>query len=345
LNKNKRGGASRPALKNPSFSIMLVAVNFTSNPARLQKLREQIEARLGADLAKIELSLDPEKFAEQLAEAEVAATYRFSAEQFAQCRKLRWLYLGAAGVEKSLSPALIQSDVIVTNARGVHGDRMAEFVLGAILFLANRFDIAARGQLEKKWRQKEMIKSRFAIAGKIVGIAGMGAIGREIAKWCSSLGMQVIGLRRDANLPKPEFVSEVFAASQIAAFLQRANFVVLALPLTEETRNVLNAERLQLMKPNAYLINIGRGELVDEETLLQLLRERKIAGAVLDVFQTEPLPENHPFWQIENVFVTPHISGNFDEYVERVGEQFAENLARYVRGAALLNIVDKNRGY
>jgi phosphoglycerate dehydrogenase-like enzyme len=324
---------------------MLVAVDFTASPARLQKLREQIEARLGSDLAKIELSLDPKKFAEQLADAEVVATYRFSAEQYSQCRKLRWLYLGAAGIEKSLSPALIQSDVVVTNARGVHGDRMAEFVLGAILFLANRFDIAARGQFGKKWLQKEMIKGRIAIAGKTAGIAGMGAIGTEIAKWCSSLGMQVIGLRRDANLPKPEFVSEVFAANQIVAFLQRADFVVLALPLTEETRNVLNAERLQLLKPGAYLINIGRGDLADESALLAMLRERRIAGAVLDVFQIEPLPEDHPFWQMDNVFVTPHISGNFAEYVERVGEQFAENLARYVRGEALLNIVDKKRGY
>jgi len=324
---------------------MLVAVNLTANPSRLQKLRQQIESHLGEAIAKIELSLDPAKFAENLAEAEVIAAYRFSAEQFAHCRKLRWLYLGAAGIEKSLSPALLRSDVIFTNARGIHGDRMAEFVLGAILFLANRFDFAVRGQIEKQWRQKEMIKTRFPVAGKTVGIAGIGAIGMEIAKWCAAIGMRVIGLRRDIHLPKPEIIAKIFSMHQIDEFLQQSDFVVLILPLTAETHELLSAERLQQMKPGAYLINIGRGELVDETALLTTLRERKIAGAVLDVFQNEPLPAAHPFWQLDNVLVTPHISGNFEEYVERVGEQFAQNLARYLRGEALLNVVDKKRGY
>lgn len=153
---------------------MLVAVNLTSNPVRLQKLREQIETRLGSGLSKIELSLDPATFAEHLAEAEVIAAYRFSAENFALCRKLRWLHLGAAGIEKSLSPELVKSPVIVTNARGIHGDRMAEFVLGAILFLANRFDLAIRSQLDKKWQRREIIKNRFAVAEKTVGVMGMG---------------------------------------------------------------------------------------------------------------------------------------------------------------------------
>jgi phosphoglycerate dehydrogenase-like enzyme len=324
---------------------MLVAINFSSNPARLQKLREKIEACLGAEFDRIELSLDPAQFDAAIIEAEAIAAYRFSAGQFSRCRQLRWLHLGAAGIEKSLSPELVRSEVVVTNARGIHGDRMAEFVLGAILFLANRFDLAVRGQLEKKWRQKEMIKARIPLTEKTVGILGMGAIGTEIAKWCAALGMKVIGLRRQPNLPKPENVAEIFSPAQIDEFLGRADFVVLTLPLTAETRGVLSAERLRAMKPSAYFINVGRGDLVDEQALLEMLRERKIAGAVLDVFQTEPLPEDHPFWQLDNVFVTPHISGNFAEYVDRVGGQFAENLARYVRGEALLNVVDKARGY
>jgi phosphoglycerate dehydrogenase-like enzyme len=324
---------------------MLVAVNFTRNPVRLKNLREQIERHLGLEIEKVTLSLDPEKFAGKLAEAQVIAAYRFSAEQFSSCRNLRWLHLGGAGVEKSLSPELVRSEVVVTNAHGIHGDRMAEFVLGAIFYLANRFDLAVRGQIEKKWRQKEMIKNRFAVAGKTVGVAGTGAIGTEIARWCAALGLRVIGLRRHQNLPVPVPFAEVFPSGQIEEFLRLADFVVLALPLTAETRRLLNAERLAMMKPGAYLINIGRGDLVDEEALLAALRERKIAGAVLDVFQIEPLPEDHPFWETDNVFVTPHISGNFEEYLERVGEQFAENLARYVRGEALLNVVDKEKGY
>lgn len=324
---------------------MLAAVNLTANPTRLQKLSQQIEFHLGAVRNQIKISLNPAKFSEHLAEAEVIATYRFSAEQLAQCHQLRWLYLGAAGIEKSLSPALVNSDVIVTNARGIHGDRMAEFVLGAILFLANRFDIAVRGQFIQQWQQKEMIKGRFPMTGKTVGIAGIGAIGAEIGKWCAAVGLRVIGLRRDLHLPKPDAFAEIFSTAQLEGFLRQSDFVVLTLPLTSETRGLLNAERLRLLKPEAYLINIGRGELLDETALLTLLRERQIAGAVLDVFQNEPLPADHPFWHLDNVLVTPHISGNFEEYVERVGEQFAENLARYLRGEALLNVVDKKRGY
>jgi phosphoglycerate dehydrogenase-like enzyme len=190
-----------------------------------------------------------------------------------------------------------------------------------------------------------MIKARFPVAGKTVGVAGMGAIGAEIAKWCAAVGMRVIGLRRDVHLPKPAMLAEIFSVQQIDAFLQQSDFVVLTLPLTAETRELFSSERLQQMKSGAYLINIGRGELVDETALLALLRERKIAGAVLDVFQNEPLPAAHPFWQLDNVLVTPHFSGNFEEYVERVGEQFAENLARYLRGEALWNVVEKKRGY
>lgn len=324
---------------------MLVAVNLTSNPARLKKLHEQIESRLGADFDKIELSLDPAQFDEAIIEAEVIAAYHFSAGQFSRCRQLRWLHFGAAGIEKSLFPELIRSEAVVTNARGIHGDRMAEFVLGAILFLANRFDLAVRGQIEKKWLRKEIIKGRSPLAGKTAGILGMGAVGMEIAQWCAAAGLQVIGLRRQPNLPKPEHVAEIFLPAQIDEFLGRADFVVLALPLTAETRGLLSAERLRAMKPGAYFINVARGELVDEQTLLEMLQERKIAGAVLDVFQTEPLPADHPFWQLENVFVTPHISGNFEEYVDRASEQFAENLARYVRGEPLLNVFDEERGY
>jgi phosphoglycerate dehydrogenase-like enzyme len=324
---------------------MLVVVNFTRNPQRQAKLREQIEQHLGAEIEKVNLCLNPDEVAERLPEAEVIATYRFSAEEFSRCRQLRWLHIGGAGVEKSLSPELVRSEVIVTNARGVHGDRMAEFVLGVVFYLANRFDLAVRGQFEKKWRQKEMINGRFAVAEKTVGIMGMGAVGTEIAKWCAKVGLRVIGLRRNPQLPVPAPFAEVFLSEQIEAFLRHADFVVLAMPLTTETRRLLNAERLRAMKASAYLINIGRGDLIDEEALLTALRERKIAGAVLDVFQTEPLPEDHPFWEMENVFVTPHISGNFEGYLERVGRQFAQNLARYVRGGTLMNVVDKQRGY
>ena len=329
----------------PRHDRMIVLCNFTKNPARLQLLQQQIHQALGEAASSLELVVNPERWPETLSRAEVIGAYFLSPEDFARSANLRWLHLGVAGVDKSLHESLAQSEVIVTNARGIHGDVMAEYALAAILSGANRFDLAAAARARKEWQQKEIIRHRHSIAGKTVGIIGTGAIGTATAKLCRACGMKIIGIRRAPEKGAPEGFDSIYGPDGLAKVLSAADYVVLAAPLTAETQHLLGAAELAMMKPAAFLINIARGALVDEMALIAALREKKIAGAVLDVFMDEPLPPESPLWDLENVFVTPHISGNFEAYVERVGAQFAENLARYVRGEPLFNVVDKRRGY
>lgn len=325
--------------------MMIVLCNFTKNPARLKILEEQIQRALGELSSRVELILDPQCWQEMLPDVEVIGTFSLSPDDFARCKKLRWLHLGVAGVEKSLHTDLVKSKVIVTNARGIHRDVMSEYVLAAILGCANRFDLAAAAKPQKAWRQKEIVRHRHSVAGKTVGIIGTGAIGAAAGKLCRACGMRVIGIRRSPEKGVPEAFEKIFGTENLDRLLAESDYVVLAAPLTSQTERLLGTHQLAMMKPGAFLINIARGTIVDEAALIEALREKKIAGAVLDVFADEPLPAESPLWILENVFITPHISGNFELYLERVGEQFAENLTRYLRGAALMNVVEKKSGY
>jgi len=324
---------------------MIVLCNFTKNPARLKILEEQLRRSLGDLIKRVELILEPQRWQEMLPEAEAIGAFVLSREEFAECKKLRWLHLGVAGVEKSLHPALVNSEVIITNARGIHSDVMSEYVLAAILSCANRFDLAATSQAKKEWRQKEIVRHRYSVAGKTVGIIGAGAIGAAAGKLCHACGMRVIGIRRSPEKGAPEEFERIYGIDDLPQLLAEFDYIVLAAPLTSETQHLLGAAQFAMMKSTAFFINIARGAMVEEAALIEALRGKKIAGAVLDVFAEEPLPAESPLWTLENVLITPHISGNFEQYVERVGEQFAENLARYLRGEALVNMVDKIRGY
>jgi phosphoglycerate dehydrogenase-like enzyme len=324
---------------------MVVLCNFTKNPARLKILEEQIHRALGDHMKQVELILDPPRWQEKLPEAEVIGAFALSPEEFTRCKKLRWLHLGVAGVEKSLHPALVSSKVVITNARGIHGDVMSEYVLAAILSCANRFDLAAAGKAAKAWRQKEIVHHRHTVVGKTVGIIGAGAIGAAAGKLCHACGMRVIGIRRSPERGAPRGFEKIYGINGLPQLLAESDYVVLAAPLTSQTQRLLGAKQFALMKPTAFFINIARGAMVDETALIEALGEKKIAGAVLDVFMDEPLPPESPLWNLEAVFITPHVSGNFEQYVERVGEQFAENLSRYVREEPLVNVVDKVRGY
>ncbi len=324
---------------------MIVLCNFTKNPARLKILEEQLRRSLGELAMRVEIILDPMRWQEMLPEAEVIGAFALPAEDFAKCKKLRWLHLGVAGVEKSLHAGLIQSEVILTNARGIHSDVMSEYVLAAILSCANRFDLAAASQAKKEWRQREIIRHRHTVVGKIVGVIGAGTIGAAAGKLCYACGMRVVGIRRTPEKGAPPGFEKIYGIDGLAKLLAESDYVVLTAPLTSETQSLLGAVQFAMMKPTAFFVNIARGAMVDETALIEALREKKIAGAVLDVFAKEPLPPESPLWNLENVLITPHISGNFEQYVERVGEQFAENLARYLRGHALVNEVDKRSGY
>jgi phosphoglycerate dehydrogenase-like enzyme len=298
----------------------------------------------------------------QLADSDVAFTFSLRPEQFREAKRLRWIYSPAAAVHQFLFPELVNSDVILTNAREVHGPIVAEHVLALIFAVAKRIPQSVRFQQKHIWGQEILWEDHAApaeIAGATLGLVGLGSIGRNLAKRASALGMKVIAVRHShfsqnqgevghptaSESDKAEFVDEVLPSSRLDDMLAHADYVVLAAPVTGSTQGMIGREQLSKMKPDAYLVNVGRGPLIDETALIEALREKKIAGAALDVFDREPLPPDSPFWDLENVLITPHIAGMTTKLWERHYTLFSENLRRFLTGQPLLATVDKKRGY
>ncbi len=276
-------------------------------------------------------------------EAEVIQAGHWSEELWKSAPRLRWVQSGGAGVERFLTPDFIASPIILTNAQGVYAIPIADHVMAFILHFSRQFNHLLRYQIERKWADW----GEFALdelKDKTLGIVGLGGIGSEVARRAKAFGMRVIAIRRRPDMPA-ENVDEVRAADELAWLLQESDFVALCAALTPATRHLISAEQLRRMKSNAYLINIGRGGLIDEGALIAALRAGEIAGAGLDVFEQEPVPADSPLWGMSNVMVTPHVGGDSPRSHERLMDLFCENLRRYVAGEPLLNVVDKSEGY
>jgi phosphoglycerate dehydrogenase-like enzyme len=293
---------------------------------------------------------------EHIRDAEVVVAWSLRPEQFKAASKLRWIHSPAAAVHQLIFPELVNSDVALTNSREVHGPVVAEHVIALIFALAKNIPQAVKLQQQHVWGQEPMWRgpalsgSRRGprpreVAGATVGLIGVGSIGREVAKRASALGMRVIAVREHPEKGSPESVEQVVVPSQIDKLLSQSDYVVLAVPLTPATRRLMNAGRLAAMKPDGCLINVGRGPLVDESALAQALRENKIGGAALDVFDQEPLPQDSPLWDLENLLITPHTAGLTEKLWERHYALIAENLRRYLNHQPLIAVVDKQKGY
>jgi phosphoglycerate dehydrogenase-like enzyme len=285
---------------------------------------------------------------EQIGDAEVVVSWLLTAEAAKAARSLRWLHCTSAAVHQLLHPEIVNSEIILTNGSEVHAAVVAEHIIALVLALARKLPEATRFQHRRVWGQQDIwrIQPRpREIAGATLGLVGLGHIGREAAERAAALGMRVLAVREHPEKGCPHSVSQVFAPSQLDALLAQSDFVVLAVPVTGTTRNLINAERLAQMKPDARLINVGRGPLVDEVALIQALREGRIAGAALDVFVEEPLPSNSPLWDMEHVLITPHTASDSEKQWDRQYALVAENLRRYLNHEPLLSVVDKRRGY
>ncbi len=256
--------------------------------------------------------------------------------------RLRWIHSRAAGIERLLFPALVESDVPLTNGKGVFSPSLAEFVIGAVLFFAKDFRRLVVNQAAGKWEE-------FApetIEGRTLGIVGYGDIGKATAARARPLGMRVLALRRRPGESRADpLVDEVLPAEALPALLQRSDYVVVATPLTAETRHLLGRAELSHLKPSAVVINVGRGAVIDEPALVDALRQGRLKGAALDVFEEEPLPAGHPLWRMENVLVSPHCADQTKTWLRDASRAFLENLERFRRGEPLRNLVDKARGY
>lgn len=285
---------------------------------------------------------------QDLSDAEVVFTISLRPEQFALAHNLRWIHAPTAAVHQLLFPEVINSQVVITNSREVHGPVVAEHVMALIFALAKKLPQAALLQQRRVWGQESIWKDGQhpqEIAGATLGLIGVGSIGQRVAQMASALGMRVIAVREHVEKGTPDGVERVFPISQLHEFLRKSDYVVIAAPLTPATHGIMNAASFAAMKPSAYLINVGRGPQVDVPALVDALRVHRIAGAALDVFDREPLSADSPLWGLGNVLITPHTAGLTDRLWNRHYELFSDNLRRYQAGEPLLYQVDKQKGY
>ncbi len=261
-----------------------------------------------------------------------------------QFGKLKWIHSLSAGVDKVLFPELIESPVIVTNARGVFKRSLAEFVIAGMLYFYKRIRRLVENQRAHRWDDFVVEWLR----GKTMGVVGYGEIGRECAILAKALGVNIYATRRKPELSANDpVVDRMFPSTALREMLKEVDVVLAAAPLTPETRHMIGAAEFGAMKRSAIVMNVGRGPVIDEAALIAALREKQIAGAALDVFEKEPLPEDHPFWEMENVLISPHCTDRTHDpdWLDLSAQCFVENFWRYVNGQELQNVVDKRAGY
>lgn len=289
---------------------------------------------------------------------DVLLTFRIP-DDVNRVRGLHWIQLLSAGADHALGGQLKAGTVSVTTASGIHATPIAEYTLASMLSYAHRIHLAIRAQTKHEWmRSGQFMASVDELRGLTLGIIGYGSIGRETARLGQAFGMRVLALKRNpmersdpgwcpAGLGDPEgnIPERFFGPDQREEILRESDYVSVTLPLTEHTRKFIGVRELSAMKQSAYLVNIGRGKVIDEHAMADALKTGKLGGAGLDVFEQEPLEASSPLWELENVIVTPHISGANRRYMDKACELFVENLKRFASNRPLLNVVDPKLGY
>lgn len=306
-----------------------------------EKHQEQFHHQFPQHELQVYPSIDEARHS--LPQAEILLTYGedLTVDLLEEMKQLQWIHVISAGIDRLPFNELEQRGILVTNARGIHAIPMAEYTIWAILTLARQGKKLFTQQEECLWDRSTRMTE---VAEQTLGILGTGAIGQEIARKAKALDLRVIGYNRSGE--HPEHFDVIVTGADLNQLFQEADYIVSVLPRTADTDGLVDQRRLHLMKRDASFINIGRGNVVDEEALIEVLRNQRIKGAVLDVFQTEPLPVEHPFWSLENCIVTPHLSGRFPKYMERAMNIFYHNLHVWEdRTGELKNKVDLTRRY
>jgi phosphoglycerate dehydrogenase-like enzyme len=264
-------------------------------------------------------------------------------EVFLMSHAVRWVHSRSAGLERTLFPELIASDVIMTNGSGVFSPSLGEFALGAILYFAKDFRRMIRSQMAGVWEPFDVLP----IAGQTVGIVGYGDIGRAVAVRVRAMGMNVLAVKRhvSAQNNSDPLANQIYGPDHLIDMLSRCDCIVVAAPLNAETHGLIGEAEFAAMQASAVIINVGRGPVIDERAMIKALSEKKIKGAALDVFDEEPLPKGHPLYKLENVLLSPHCADHTPDWLDNAMRFFIAQFERFRRGEPLLNVVDKKLGY
>jgi phosphoglycerate dehydrogenase-like enzyme len=288
-----------------------------------------------------------EAFERLAAEATVILSWSLAGQLlrdvFALCPKVRWVHSRSAGLDGVIFPALVESPVPLTNGRGVFSQSLGEFALGAILYFAKDFRRMNRNQQAGRWEPFDIVE----IAGQTVGILGYGDIGRAVAARVHAMGMRVLAIKRrgPSRDSADPLVDQIFPPSGLIEMIAESDYLVVATPLTDETRGMIGDAEIRALKPDAVVINLGRGPVIDEAALVRALVGKRIKGAALDVFDTEPLPAGHVFYGLENVLLSPHCADHTPDWTEQGMRFFLAQFARWAAGQPLQNVVEKRQGY
>lgn len=326
---------SRQQEENLKPALVIQGAKSIDEVPGLEKIAGQAELRFATTTDELHAALSG---------AEVMLGWNFRADSLREAwdsaTELRWIHWAGAGVDAAMFPQLVDSDVQLTNARGIFDVPIAEWVLGMIICFAKQIPQTLEFQSQAQWRHR----LTEIIAGKRALVVGVGSIGRAIGRLLQAAGMEVEAIGRSAREGGVDF-SQIHAVDDLHVHLPGADYVVLITPLTEQTRNLFGAAEFATMAQHARFINVGRGALVVEDALLEALEEQQIAGAALDVFAEEPLPPDSPFWHARNCLISPHMSGDYIEFESAMADQFLANWALYRSAQRLKNIVDKNLGF
>src|SRR5579875_3844895 len=303
---------------------------------------------------------DPDVMEPHLADCDVMAAYTIPRDLVARAPRLKWLHCMAAGLDYVLRTGMLDdARIVLTNTSGAQAVMIGEYILMAMLAWSHRYHASIRAQTRREWiGLGYYFGNADSLRGKVAGMIGYGPIAREAARLAQAFGMEVMALKRDPNAhadprfgfpgvgdPQGRIPSRWFGPDQRAEIVGLSDFIVVTLPLTPQTRNFLGAREFAAAKPTACLVNVGRGEVIDQDALIDALNNKRLAAAALDVMVPEPLPPDHPLWNMEQVILTPHSSGPSVSYQEDCCRVFAENLRRFANGQQLLNVVDAKRGY
>jgi phosphoglycerate dehydrogenase-like enzyme len=320
--------------------ITVVALANPAEPqlAMLEKLPDDTTIAVGNSV---------EAFERAAADADVIFSWSIAGkllrEVYDMCPYVRWVHSRAAGLDTVLFPELVESPVPLTNGSGVFSPPLGEFALGAILYFAKDFRRMIRSQEAGRWDPFDMPE----ISGRTVGILGYGDIGRAVATRVRPMGMEVLAVKRHGPplYNMDPLVARIYSPDRLIEMIERCDYIVACAPLTAETRGMIGEREFAAMKPDAVIVNIGRGPVIDEAAMVRALKERRIKGAALDVFDQEPLPEENPLYKLDNVLLSPHCADHTPDWLDRAMQFFLDQFERFRKGEPLLNVVDKKLGY